>query len=407
MKGLAVIGRNAAQLFFCFAGSALLNVVCQAFFARTAGDDKDAWLSGTLLVGTLASLAGVPAAQRFGLPGRALLAGSVLVVIAGALFGATLLLQSAVAFTAVVIALRFFLQYGTQELDRRAVQLSGADTRRTNDAVGLAMRFLGMLLGPLWFGLAHDAHVATAVMIVVMTGLGLWTVALTAQAPSAPTVTRETGSLDRAGQTMLAAARVIYAAYYLLASSIIYVLSDLHHVEHAVRSGGLVVTLVYLSAIVATVVELARRRTTPRSPLEMVPAPALMVLVGVALPLAAAGTLPAQVGGGVLLGIAFARYQLAFRDRATSEAVHRGAPALLAAYNNLGTTSALLGYAVMAALVAGCRALGVSYASAVGFGVAGLGLLALPLVLASARLQGETSSVERPAPASSPGATGS
>lgn len=392
MKVPAVIGRNAAQLFFCFAGSALLNVVCQAFFARTAGEDKDAWLSGTLLVGTLASTLGVPAAQRFGLPGRALLAGAALVAVIGALFGATLMVRSAGVFTAVVIVLRFFLQYGTQEFDRRAVQLSGADSRRTNDAVGLAMRFLGMLLGPLWFGLAHDAEVATAVVIAAMTALGLWTCVLTAPAPRSPLVEREQGALDRAGKVMLAAARAIYAAYYLLASSIIYVLSDLHHVEHAVRSGGLIVTLVYLSAIIATVVELARRRTTARSPLEMLPAPALMLVVGLALPSSAAGTLMAQVGGGVLLGIAFARYQLAFRDRATSEAVHGGNPALLAAYNNLGTTSALLGYAVMAALVAGCRALGVSYASAVGLGVAGLGLVAVPLVLASARLQREASS---------------
>ena len=385
MKVVSAIGRNAAQLFFCFAGSALLNVLCQAFFARAAGDEKDAWLSGTLLVGTLASLLGVPAAQRVGLPGRALVAGAALVAVIGALFGATLVLRSAATFMVAVIVLRFFLQYGTQEFDRRAVQLAGDGARRTNDAVGLAMRFLGMLLGPLWFGLAGDAGLATGIVIAAMTGLGLWTAALTARAPTAPHAAREQGTLDRSGRLMLAAARTIYAAYYLLASSIIYVLSDLHHVEHAVRSGGLVVTLVYLCAILTTVVELARRRTTPRSPLEMLPAPALMVVVGLALPLSSAGTLVAQLGGAVLLGIAFARYQLAFRDRATSDAVQRDNPALLAAYNNLGTTSALLGYAVMTALVAGARALGVPYALVAGFGVAGLGLVAVPLVFASAR----------------------
>lgn len=394
MKSATLIGRNAAQLFFCFAGSALLNVVCQAFFARTVGDDKDAWLSGTLLVGTLASTLGVPAAQRFGLPGRALVTGAALVAFIGALFGATLVLRSAGAFVVAVVVVRFFMQYGTQEFDRRAVQLSGERARRTNDAVGLAMRFLGMLLGPLWFGLARDAELATGVLIAVMTALGLWTCALTAGAPAATVVEREKGSLDRGGRLMLAAARAIYAAYYLLASSIIYVLSDLHHDARAVRSGGLVVTLVYLSAIIATVVELARRRTAPRSPLEMLPAPLLMVLVGLALPSPAAGTLLAQLAGAVLLGVAFARYQLAFRDRATSEAVQRGAPALLAAYNNLGTTSALLGYAVMVALVAGCRALGITYASAVGVGVAALGLAAVPLVLASAKLQREVPASE-------------
>lgn len=380
-----IVGRNGAQLFFCFAGSALLNVLSQAFFARAAGADKDAWLSGTLLAGTLASALGVPAAQRFGLPGRALIAGLLLVSGIGALFGGTFLLHSVAAFAATTIVLRFFLQYGTQELDRRAVLLSGEASRRANDSVGLAMRFCGMLLGPLWFGLARDATTASMVMVGAMTALGIWTCLLTAAAPKSVAVTTATGELEGNARTMLLAARAIYASYYLLASSIIYVLSDLHHVRGAVKRGGLIVTLVYGSAIAATVVEMARRRTTRRSPLEMLPAPLLMLIVGAALPFWPAATLGAQLTGGVLLGVAFARYQLAFRDRATFDAVHRGKPALLAAYNNLGTTSALLGYAVMTALVGACRVLAVSYASLVGVGVVGLGVAGALFVLATTR----------------------
>ncbi|PZR17679.1 MAG: hypothetical protein DI536_05055 [Archangium gephyra] len=381
------IARNGAQL--CFAGSALLNVLSQAFFARAGGADRDAWLSGTLLLGTAASLAGVPAAQRFGLPGRPLLSGLVLVIGIGALFGLTFTLESAALFAAVTVVLRFFMQYGTQELDRRAVLLAGEASRRTNDIVGLAMRFGGMLVGPLWFSLVKSS-VASLFAIALMTALAVWTVALTASAPQPVMTNAAPSQLSADERVVLWAARVIYASYYLLASSIISVLTDLHHLPDAVKRGGLVVTVVYASAIVTTVIELARRRTTRRPVLDMLPAPVAMIFVGFALPSGATAMTGVELAGGVLLGVAFARYQLPFRDRATAEAMqHR--PALLAAYNNLGTTSALLGYAVMSGLVAWSRHAGASYAAWAGSGVVLLGLAGAALVLmARARRQPAT-----------------
>lgn len=376
---MKLVGRNGAQLFFCFAGSALLNVLSQAFFARTGGEARDTWLAGTLLVGTAASLLGVPTAQRFGLPGRPRVTGLALVAGLGALFGLTFTLESAAAFAVATVVLRFFMQYGTQELDRRAVLLAGAPERRTNDVVGLAMRFGGMLAGPLWFSLVKSTAASLAA-VAGLTALAAWTVALTGPAPQPEASPSTSPRLTADERVVLWAARVIYASYYLLASSIIYVLADLHHVPDAVTRGGLVVTVVYASAIVTTVIELRHERTTRRPVLEMLPAPVAMVLVGCSLRFALTGELLVELAGGVLLGVAFARYQLAFRDRATAEAL-RNRPALLAAYNNLGTTSALLGYAVMTALVTLCRQLDERYASWAGGGVLLLGLVGAGLVL--------------------------
>ena len=382
---LVVVGRNGAQLFFCFAGSALLNVLSPSFFARAAAGDKDAWLSATLLAGTVASALGVPAAQRLGLPGRPRLAGVGLVVSASTLLVATLFVGSPLAFAVLSVSLRFLLQYGTHELDRRAVLLSGAGARRRNDAVGLAMRFGGMLLGPLWFGLARDRTGPLLVVIGLLTALAAGNAHLVGSAPSAPAVSTVAASpgLDRGARWLLWGSRAIYAAYYLLASSIIYVLTDVHGVGSAVRRGGVIVTLVYGCAIVTTLAAQALGRAPRRSPLDMLATTATLVLVGLALPWGASPW--AQGAGAVLLGAAFARFQMTFRDRATHDAVHRGAPALLAAYNNLGTTSALLGYAVMVALVGLSRLLGLSYASLVGLGVAALGAVATPLVVGAER----------------------
>lgn len=292
-------------------------------------------------------------------------------------------------FAAVTVVLRFFMQYGTQELDRRAVLLAGEASRRTNDIVGLAMRFGGMLVGPLWFSLVTSS-VASLFAIALMTALAVWTVALTASAAQPVMTNAAPSQLSADERVVLWAARVIYASYYLLASSIISVLTDLHHLPDAVKRGGLVVTVVYASAIVTTVIELARRRTTRRPVLDMLPAPVAMIFVGFALPSGATAMTGVELAGGVLLGVAFARYQLAFRDRATAEAMQQR-PALLAAYNNLGTTSALLGYAVMSGLVAWSRHAGASYAAWAGSGVVLLGLAGAALVLmARARRQPAT-----------------
>jgi hypothetical protein len=378
---VTLVGRNAAQFFFCFAGSALLNVLSQRFFVRVAGDDRDAWLSGTLLLGTAASLLGVPAAQRLGLPGRAAVSGQALVLAGAGLFALTFGLDSAVAFAAVSTVLRFLLQYGTQEFDRRAVWLAGDRSRKTNDGVGLAMRFGGMLAGPLWFSLVTHTAVSL-VLIAAMAALASWTVVSTASAPPADRSAPGQLALTTADRLVLWAARCIYAAYYLLASSIVSVLFDLHHVSGAVERGGLVVTMVYASAIGTTVLALLRKRQGPRPVLDMLPAPLAMMAVGVALPLPAVGQWPLELAGALGLGIAFARYQLAFRDRATAEAL-AGRPALVAAYNNLGTTSALLGYAVMSTLVALSRQAGEAYASWAGRGTLLLGGAGALLVLAA------------------------
>lgn len=380
--------RNGAQLFFCFAGSALLNVISQAFFAAHAPADKDAWLSATLLAGTIAAALGVLSARRFGFATHPRALGVALVATSAALFGGTFLFASPAAFALASIGQRFLVQYGTQELDRRAVALSGAVDRRRNDVIGLGMRFGGMLIGPLWFGLARDPGAATVAATAALAALGLVTAWRLAGAPDA--VPRAVAAPhaepeDAADRALVVGARLIYAACFLLASSMVYVLGDLHHVPSPARAGGLLVTLVYGSAIVATVIEMARPHPGRRSPLAMLPAALAALAVGLALPLPAAAHTGPQAAGAILIGASFARYQLAFRDHATHAALHRDRPGLLAAYNNLASTSALVGYAAMAAIVGVCRAIGVPFARGAGLGVALLGAAAVPFVLAGAR----------------------
>jgi hypothetical protein len=246
-------------------------------------------------------------------------------------------------------------------------------------------------VGPLWFGLVRAVGPATLAVVCALALLGAWNAWAVAPAPppsAASTEGAAASALTPADRALLAAARAIYASFYLLASSMIFVLADVHHVASPVRRGGVLVTATYGSAVLATAIEMTRRAAR-RTPREMLAAPALMALVGLSLRAPVAASPLGGVLGSVALGVAFARFMLAFRDHATWEAVHHGRAGLLGEYNNLANTSALVGYAVMAALAAGCHALGVSYASAAGYGVAALGAVAVPLTLAGDRLRRE------------------
>ena len=392
---------NAAQLVLCMIGSALLNVISQEVFAQVAAAHKEAWLSAALLAGTLASALGVWAARRFGLPDGP--AGSVLMVVIGAAFALALTWRQALAFTALSVALRFAMHYATQALDGRAVAAAGESSRRLNDMAGLGMRFAGMLLGPLWFSVAGDQVAASLIMITALTALGAWSAwglryAQAPGAPGAPDAPHVDGSASglmsgsKAGSAprsstrgLMRAGTLIYAAYYLLASSVIYVLADQHGAPDATRRGGLMVTAVYGSAIVATLVELARARRSARSALEMAPAALLMMVVGVGLSWQGARHGVVQGVLALLLGVAFARFQLAARDHATRAALGQGDPQALADYNNMANASALVGYAVMAALVGVAQVTGAAFAALVGWAIWGVGAAALIGVVAAWR----------------------
>jgi len=73
-----LLRRNAAFIYFSFIVTGLTSVAPQRLFA--VPDTGPAWAAGTLLIGTLASIAGVALADRFGLSRRPAVTGSVIIV---------------------------------------------------------------------------------------------------------------------------------------------------------------------------------------------------------------------------------------------------------------------------------------------------------------------------------------
>ncbi len=373
---MTALRRNAAFVYLSFVVSGLTNIVPQRFFDTAAPEHKHALIAATLLLGTLASLCGVRLAQHFGFGSRpstiglAIVSALTAVLLVG--FAATALWLF-VVFQALA---RLLANYATQELDRRAVALASGEERIGNDRAGMAMRFLGMLLGPVWFGLFFGA---SAWLVVGVGGLALLSclspVALAAAPPHARTLVEE-GSMKRSSNERLlaAAAMCAYGAYYLLASNVAFVLQDLHGVVRPYAFAGILVTTVYGAAVVTSVASAswASRGVTLRW---MLLAPVTMLVAGACLRSPLAARPAVAFGAAAVLGVAFAFFLLAVRNHVTRK-VDAGDSWWLPIFNNLGNTSALVGFSAMAALVVASRVLAVEYASALVVGLSGLAVCA-------------------------------
>lgn len=379
--------RNMGFLFFAFAGSAHVNVVPQIVFARTAPAAKSLWLSATLLIGTIACMGAVDLARRLGYGARPRLGGGIVVA---ATLG-TLFLSAgsrhALSFAIYCVVLRALCQYASQENDRRAAVLAGAAGRAQNDAISLSLRFAGMLAGPLFVGLHPDFDGLSAGLYLGLAALALCgTVAVAPASPIVGSREREPHaaalSLRRSERLVIWAGRLSFACYTTLAACVVYAMRDIHGLTDAARRGSMLITAAFGSAMVATPVLAALRgRGTQRALFGMLPAPIGIVAAGLLISTPAAARLGPALVGAVGLGVAFAAFQLSFRDYASQKAVEGSRTELLAIFNNLANTSAFVAFAAMLGLSLVARALAVEPARAFVLGVAALGLVAIAVTI--------------------------
>ena len=376
--------RNLSFVFLAFAASAYVNVVPQLVYARTAPGTKSLWLSATLLIGTMACVAAVEWARRFGYGTRPKLFGSLITLALLAILSASSGITQPWNFAMLCVTLRALCQYASQETDRRAAALAGAAARGKNDTISLSMRFAGMLAGPLFVGQHPEFDRLSAGVYMGLAALALWSVVAVAKAPAvrATAIPKEPAveelPLDRSDRLLIWAARLCFACFAMLTACLMYVLRDIHGIADAARRCSLLITSAFGSAMLATplLAMLRSRFFRQRTLSGMLPAPLGIIAAGLLMPLPSAGKIGPSIAGAVVLGIAFADFQLSFRDYASHQAIERGRKALLAVFNNLSNTSALVAFGVMLVLSVVARLLNANPAHSFSLGVAILGLCA-------------------------------
>jgi hypothetical protein len=395
---MVLLTRNLGFLFFAFAASAYVNVLPQLVFARTAPATKSLWLAATLLIGTLGCMAAVGLARQLGYGNRPRLVGGLITIAIVAILLLATGVTHPLSFAALCVALRGLCQYASQETDRRAAALAGAALRARNDAVSLSLRFAGMLAGPLFVGLHPDFDGLSAAVYLVLSLLSLCGALAVAPAPpavmtaSAGEIAASALPLRRSDHLVIWAGRLTFAGYSMLSACVLYALRDLHGLVDAARRGSTMITAAFGAAMIATPFLAALRGRVARrhALLGMLPAPIGVVAAGLLLPSPSTAQLVPGLGGAALLGVGFAAFQLSFRDYASHQAIEGGRKELLAIFNNLSNTSALVAFGVMLGLSLVARALAVEPARTSAIGVAVLGLAAVAMTLLARRAHRRT-----------------
>ncbi len=385
----ATVGRlvagNSGFLFLSFTASALMNVLPQMFYARTAGEHRVLWLSLSLFLSAICSLLGNRAAQSR-LPlfrTQAMFRGTGGATIALALVCAFQTGISAPLYFASQLLLAFVMACFLQLLDRQLSEAAGARLRQRNDLLTNLFRFTGILLGPFWFWLyAPGTLPAMLGMLLLATSLLLSMSAVSTGGGGAQASGPEPAT-DGARSSLLQLlfvgfAVMVYATYCLLSASLAYLLSELSG-QDAIRQATLLIVIIFAAATAFTALCLAFNVVLHRG--MMVLAPALVAIAGHVLPGMLASAPWVQWLSCMLFGIGYGSFMLVLRDVLSDFAVRQQSTHFIAWFNNVPNFGSILGFGLMALISVVCRLAGWSFAAVVAAWVSVFALVQIALAL--------------------------
>lgn len=342
---------HAVTLFFLtFLMSGNANVLPQLFFQRYYAEQKVLLLAVSLLLATVAGTLGVLSSRR-----RRASQGAVLLGLAAVLAAAASLFSLTwhVGYIALTVAIQFGDNYLINQLDHAAVARVDESRRRLNDVLGNVARLLGMLAAPAFFTTFY------AQRAVLLAGIGLpgllalgGAMNLLASAGERERVDAKSaaGEAGRADRLLFGYAVSVYAALYLFAANMIYLLRDLLLYPNAEVRGGRTIVVVFACALAMNAAMAAVRRGTASVRWLQLAAPALVLMVVASL--LAAGvrsSFAIFLAGSGAVGAGHGAFLLEIREY-TSRAAQQGRTVLLTWFNNTANVSALIAFALMVVL---------------------------------------------------------
>jgi len=163
---------------------------------------------------------------------------------------------------------------------------------------------------------------------------------------------------NRADWLMFGYAIAVYAALYLFAANMIYLLRDLFHIPGAETGGGAAIVTVFVSALGSNGAMAAARQSSPatgalclKAATLALPAVALIIAAGLVLA-GIKASYPICLAAAVVIGAGYGVFLWEVRDYA-SRAARQGKTALLSWFNNMANISSLLAFGLMLMLASG------------------------------------------------------
>ena len=346
-----------ALFFFSFLMSGCANALPQVFFQQHYPDRKTLLLSIALLSSTVAAVAGVLLSRRVHLR-RA--GAAIAILVTTALAGVLVSTGTAALFLACLVLLQFANNFLLNRIDHVAADAAG-EQRGFQDGAGNAARLLGMLCAPTFFTELAGYGLAEWLVIVLLGGAAMASsMRLFLLRPPLPDadrqVTQNVQAPSPADLLVFSYAIAVYAALYIFAANMIYLLRDHFQLAGAETRGGAVIVMVFLSALAANgAVAATKRGAAPDADGESrftaalaLPAVGMVFAAGVVL----AGVQASYgfcLAAACVIGASYGVFLWVLRDYA-SRAVKRGKTVLLSWFNNLANVSSLFAFGLMLVL---------------------------------------------------------
>ena len=373
--------RSLLYFFISFIGTGLQNVIPQAFFSLTYPDSKELWLSICLVAGSLGSIGTVWISQKRHLFISDLPASRRnIFTIAGfitLLFALVALLKAGYVawFMFSFIWARTISQWLVNGLDQHYVQSTPEAGIKAHANSATLLQLLGIMAAPVYFAFLSDKGWLNIILITVMTAFitfEVWKQLQLAKPVAAPVVEVPPGHNRQrlAYQDRLFLIYVISTATgsLLFSSNTIFILRDFYHLQHPIVQGGLLLTIMNLTAIVSVIIQ-KRSIQTKQSPdhravstysRKLLLLSSVLIVQMICLWLRPVNSYIFLVGWGMVIGYFYGLFYLFTRQLATHLAVTENKQWLLSLYNNQSSYSVVLSSAALLVLSLGTHLAGIS-----------------------------------------------
>ena len=344
--------RNISLLYLTFLATILMNVLPQQYFATHEPEKKAIYLSSTLLVCAIIAISAVFLANKN-------LNEKVYSFVRYCFFPAISALaiylfqfesSNTILYMICHFCLVFCINFSLQISDTVSSAVSNDTERKINDTAGTTLRFVGMFLGPLYMGFGNPDIKMHFLFLIILCVASQWGLSRFKKQDATPlvTLTLPTTNIPKNQWYDILSSIGIYGSYCILASTIMYMLSDFQSDFDPKQRAGLLISVVYAGAF-ATAILINLLKVNKLRALRFY-APFAM-LGGVGMLRSNLGShFEVQIAVSAFLGAGFSCFLIEFRNSISKFALQSNDQKYISIFNSVPNYSALFAFFVLAAI---------------------------------------------------------
>ena len=262
MKSAFIYRRNTIYFFTSFIWTATLSVLPQVFFMTYYPEHKNTFLSLFLLLGTLASIAGILTAQNnkfysslTATAQRRNLVTASCIFATAVTFSGLFLVKNLSLYFACFILMKFISNLFYNWIDRLFVARSDREQLEIHVRSNLIFQLLGIMIAPLYFSVYISNTTTNLVLIWTMAILSIVLLIITDVKKISPDFRRNgplipKGKLSLYHRLFVAYSVLILTSVTLLISMMIYILKDYYKFDNPVARGGMIIGVISAFAVI-------------------------------------------------------------------------------------------------------------------------------------------------------------